>query len=496
MSGYLLAIDQGTTNTKALLIDTLARIVAVSDPQQNTPTHPREGWVEYDPRDLLSGVERAIASVLLKSGIPPSRILGVGMANQGETVIAFDTKSGDPVYPAISWQDGRYADFADGLGGRRCLISDATGLIPSSYFSAIKMRWILDNVVQAGDLAKAGRLCLATSDVWLLYHLVSGGPLVTDVSTASRTMLMNLKRRCWDEKMLELFQIPAHTLPKIVDNDTPIGRLDASVCGEEIPVGGLCVDQQAALFGHRCFMPGDAKITFGTGCFLIGSIGRNDRFRADGLLTSMGWVTEGEPTYVLDGGIHCCGALIDWLIDNLGLAESVAEVDSMLEEYGGQGKVFFIPALQGLAAPYWIAKATGSWLGLTADTNRKDLVCSAVEAITFRVREIVEAVANDGLEFRRVRVDGGLTNSESLMQLLANQLHRPVEVFSGTEATGYGAALFTGAAYSLWKADDIPSNPPAPQIYSPRSRALSNQRYRAWRKLLARQIEDNTHEPN
>lgn len=497
-----MSVDQGTTNTKALLIDESARIVAVSESMPIRPSFPRPGWVEYDPREMLDSVYRSIASLLSRAEIDPRDIRSVGFANQGETVIAFDTVTGDPIYPAISWQDNRNAKLATELrkGAEGERISQVTGLFANPYFSALKMRWILDNVPSAKTLLATGRLCLGTSDVWLLNRLTSNSSLATDISTASRTLLLDITALEWDEHMADLFGIPLEALPDICENHAMVGSLDLDSCDLHAPIGGVCVDQQAALFGEGCTTTGDAKITYGTGCFLLANIGAQATMRAPGILTSVGWSFGKGAAYVLDGGIYNAGSVMRWIVEDLKLASSFAEMDEIVRDAEaaseGVDEVYFVPALYGLASPYWKSEATGSWHGLTGATRRVDLIRSAVEAVAYRVRQIVEAVERAGVDLTTIKVDGGPSSSEVFMQLQADVLGKTLEVFGGVEATAYGAGLLSGVSSGLWDVEDIPRHDAPTRRFSP-GRVQSQkyeERYGRWKEYMNRSIQECNNE--
>jgi len=490
VSEFILAVDQGTTNTKAAILDEHARIVAISDSFPVTPVRAGPGLVEYEPADLLQSVIGAVHSVVERSGVCTRSIRGVGFANQGETVIAFDRATGTPVHRAISWMDRRNGELAEELQEQRASIVRTTWLFPHTYFSALKMRWLLDNRPGIRQSAESGSVCLGTSDVWLLNRIVSGGPVVTDVATASRTMLMDLGTLQWADALTTLLDIPAASLPRIVANDATVGFLTEDICGEPVPVCGLCVDQQAALFGQQCFGNGDTKITYGTGCFVLTNTGDDHRMRAEGLLTSVGWQVGGDVRYVLDGGIHNAGSLVTWLVDGAGLVSSVAEVDAALAT-GRDAEVYFIPALLGLAAPHWVPDATGAWLGLTAQTTRDHLLAAALEAVAFRVREVVDAVREAGCDPRRIRADGGLTRGGALMQVQADLLGIPLDVFGEYEATVYGAGLMAGIGCGQWHPGALPRAAVATRQFlpDPRQSGRASERYQRWRSLLNRHNE-------
>ncbi len=454
---YVLGVDQGTGSTKAVVMDNEARIIGMSAAFSVRPHLPRAGWVEYDPWDILTSVVSAIRSALEVAGIRPADVAACGLANQGETVIAFDRENGDPVYPAISWQDRRnseaIAEWTGSVGEDK--IRRSTGLIPDTYFSASKIDWLLKSVPRARDLAAKGRLCAATSDTWLVRGLLGDRTCVSDASTASRTMLFDLRSLDWESDLLAEFCVPRSVLPDVIPNDHEIGILDQGIVGPGIRLAGLCVDQQAALFGQGCLNPGDTKITYGTGCFMLSNIGPQWGARAPGLLTSVGWRLGDRTDYVIDGGVYSAGSVITWLIDKVGLAQSVDEIEDCVNRVDDSGGVFFIPALSGLAAPYWLAGAQGGWHGLRLSTTRSDLIRSAVESIAFRVKDVVDAAREGGVEVRDIRVDGGLSQSEFLMQFQADLLGTRLLAFDEREATAFGAGLLAGIAVGKWSVSDV-----------------------------------------
>lgn len=497
MSNYILALDQGTSSSKAIIIDHDSRIVAASEKSPITPRYLKTGWVEYQPEEILNSVVQAIRSVIKAAKLTLTEIACMGLANQGETVIAFNRENGEPLYPAISWQDKRGLKIieqwkANGNGER---IRNVTGLIPDPYFSASKMRWILENIPEARKLLKSGRLCLATSDTWLLYHLLSGKMCLTDVATASRTMLFNLKTLQWDDDLLGAFSIPRSVLPEVVTNDARIGVLDAQICGAEISLGGLCVDQQAALIGQRCFEEGGLKITYGTGCFMLANIGQNVELCTEGLLTSVGWQAEDTTTYVFDGGIYHAGALGQWLTQQLKLAPTIHDIEQRIKWKNDSNGVYFIPALSGLAAPYWKPEITGSWHGLTIATDNADLLRSAMESIVFRVKDVFDTMQNAGVRINCVRTDGGLSRSRFLMQFQADVLNVPVEVFEHHEATALGVGLLAGISTFGWSLtkNGLPASGIKYHRFEPdaENHQQACQRYTEWKRLVLRAIGDD-----
>ncbi len=507
-NGYVIGIDQGTTNTKAVLIDQDARIVSVSDSFTVRPIRPGTDCVEFDPDEILSGVYSAIRSVISRAGVSSNQIISVGLANQGETVIAFDCGTGRPLYNAISWQDCRGIETAHELLPYADFLVERTGLINDPYFSAYKMRWILENVEEARNALDRGTLVLATSDVWLLNRLLREHPIVTDVSTASRTLLFNISTLSWDEELCRLFRIPMNCLPDVVANDQAVGFFEDEVCGTAVELAGLCVDQQAALFGEECVVSGTAKITYGTGCFVLVNAGSDSRIRAPGLLTSVGWSvgrtgvngnsqSDGGAVYVLDGGIFNAGSIFRWMIDDLGLAEGEAEIDDAIASRANELNVnglYFLPGLNGLAAPHWNREASGSWIGLRYHHRKNDLIAAAAESITFRVREVFETIESAGVTITKIRADGGLSRSRPLMQLQADVLGGVIEIFDGGEATARGVGLFSGLARKRSVISDGVENyamgrrTSKSSIMSPdqAKRKKIDARYMEWKKLVQR----------
>ncbi len=482
---YILALDQGTTSSKGVILDHQGQVVAVSENFSIEVQSPEMGWVAYDPHEMFTSLVSAGRDAIRKANVQPSDITVIGLANQGETVIAFDKETGEPVSSAISWQDRRTTGIIDRWQekGWSAEIMEKTGLKLDPYFSAAKMRWILENVPRAAILSEKGRLCLATSDTWLISRLTGLECLVTDLATASRTMLLNLETLEWDMGLLEKLDIPGASLPELVPNTRIIGIVNSEWFGAEIPLGGLCVDQQAALFGQHCFNPGEAKLTYGTGCFMLGNIGVDATRRSTDLLTSVGWQTAGKTQYVFDGGIYTTGAVVDWMINRLKLLESPEEIDQILSDKTPIPELFFIPALSGLAAPYWEPEARGSWYGLTLAHDRRSLVKSAMEGIGFRVMDIFGLMEASGLVLDSIKVDGGLTRNRFLMQLQADLFGIPIAVMDLVEATAIGIGLMSGMAAGIFSSpSDFPKHPPPQEIYRPndQNRAGILQRYERW----------------
>ena len=467
----ILAIDQGTTSTKAVVINEDGKILGSSLPDRFAidVRYPQPGWVEFDPQQLLDSIRDSAQAAIASAQMSWSEIAGVGIANQGETVIAFNRATGRPIHPAISWQDCRTEAITNRWRshGLEQDVFTTTGLRLDPYFSAAKMAWILENVDEARELRSAGRLGLGTSDAWLLYQLTGGTRFVTDVATASRTMLMNLSTLQWCPRLTELFGVGIDDLPKIVLNAEAIGNTVESSFGAEVPITGLCVDQQAALFGQRAVNSGQAKVTYGTGCFLLANIGSDSSQRAEGLLTSVAWRIADETTYVFDGGVYSAGSLVDWLCE-IGLAVDVEELSRLAREIAAPSPVMLIPAFSGLAAPRWSSRARACWLGMDQSTDRRHLVRSALEAIAFRVKEICDAMDEAGFQLRRIDVDGGLSRCDLLMQIQADVLDIALVRSDVAECTALGAGYFAGLGCGLWNStEQLPPSGEPSQVFKP-----------------------------
>ncbi len=468
---HILAIDQGTTSTKALVLDHQGQILGSSSPAPFAipAAHPQPGWVEFDPDRMLATVCQSAQAAVRDAGRSFAEIAGIGLANQGETVIAFDAETGRPVYPAISWQDRRGEELIaqwrrDGLDDA---VGPATGLRLDAYFSAVKLAWIVAHVPEARALLAAGRLRYGTSDAWLLWQLTGGQQFVTDAATASRTMLMDLATSAWSARLANACGIPLEGLPQIIDNAASAGVTVKSLLGAEIPITGACVDQQASLFGHRADNEGQAKITYGTGCFVLANIGANPARRATGLLTSLGWRLNGQAMYVFDGGVFSAGSLIDWLC-RLGLASDAGELSALASSVGHGRQIFLIPALGGLAAPRWSSRVRACWVGMDHSTDRAHLVRSALESIAFRVKEICDAMTESGVPLQEVQVDGGLTQCELLMQIQADVLGIPVRRHDMAEFTALGVGYLAGLGCRIWKSpEELPRCRSTGRLFEP-----------------------------
>lgn len=463
----VIGIDHGTTRTKAIALDSELRVVAGGAAPLGT-SFPKPGWVEQDPLEILRVTRDALEQCL--AHLPKdARVLGIGLANQGETVVLWDRLTGRPIYPAIVWQDRRTSDLCDQLAasGFDGVVRQRTGLRLDPYFSASKIRWVLDHVPEARKLLQDGRLMVGTTDTWIIWNWSAGKLYLTDATTASRTALLDIERIVWDEDLLNGFGLSGITLPAIVRSDEVVGML-SPLPGIELPLAGLAVDQQAALLSHACLEPGMTKATYGTGTFILMQIGHVPQRSQHGLLTTVAWLLRTGPCYALDGGVYTTGAAVQWLVEGLGLLRDPAESADLARTVADNGGVVFVPALAGLSAPYWDARARGLLIGLTRATTRAHVVRAVLEGIAFSVRAIVEAMERDsGVRISVLRVDGGPTANEFLMQFQADILGVPVEVAQETEATARGAALLAGLGLGLWDLQTIAERWTYRRIFEP-----------------------------
>lgn len=480
----ILAIDQGTTRTKALIFDAAAHPLAESS-SEIPLTYPHPGWVEQDPRDLLQSVVQNARAVLAAAD---AQIIAFGLSNQGETVVIWNARTGQPLYNAISWQDRRTDEFCDQLtqGDAGQLISERTGLPIDPYFSATKLRWLLDNVPGARELARQGELLAGTTDAWLLWNLT--GEHLTDDATASRTMLYNPRIRDWDQDVLDLLEIPRTMLPVIQPSCSLFGTIRADLLGRSIPVSASLVDQQAALFGQACYAPNDVKVTYGTGAFILLNTGHEIPTSHYGLVPTIAWSFQDSVTYALDGGIYVAGAAVQWLRDGLGIIHSAEETLELAKSVPDSGGIFFVPALAGLAAPYWDSYARGTIVGLTRGTTRAHLVRATLEGIAFRTRDVLEAMAQDtGHPVRSIKVDGGASANAFLMQSLADISGVEVRVAAIRETTSLGAAFLAGLGIGLWKdQSEIAALWRETASYLPGRNANVEMQYQQWLRAVER----------
>jgi glycerol kinase len=451
MNEFILALDQGTTSSRAILFDQNGLPVA-SAQKEFTQYYPKPGWVEHDPEEIWSTQAGVALEAITKAGLESSNIAAIGITNQRETTVVWNRKTGKPVYNAIVWQDRRTADFCDKLksGGKSSEILKKTGLIIDAYFSATKIRWILDEVKDARRLAENGQLAFGTIDSWLVWNLSKGKLHITDVSNASRTMLFNIHTLKWDEDLLRLFNIPASMLPEVRSSSEIYGKTEGHF-STSIPVAGIAGDQQAALFGQMCTEPGMVKNTYGTGCFMMMNIGSKPIESKSKLLTTIAWRIGNDTQYALEGSIFIAGAVVQWLRDGLGIIKNSGDVEKLAAKVKDTEGVYFVPAFAGLGAPYWNQHARGTLVGITRGSTSAHIARAALDSIAYQTLEVLLAMQKDsGIDIRELRVDGGATVNNQLMQFQADLLQSKVVRPKITETTALGAAYLAGLAVNYW----------------------------------------------
>lgn len=471
---YLVSLDQGTTSSRAILFDHKAAILGIVH-QSFKQIYPQPGWVEHDPNEIISSQLGTLANLLASHDIDHSEIDSIGIANQRETTIVWDKETGTPVYNAIVWQCRRTASIIEELCADPAVaarIIEVTGLIPDAYFSASKIKWILDNVTGARRAAEEGKLCFGTIDTWLIWSLTGGAVHATDVTNASRTMLFDIHKGCWDPWLCELFDIPLSMLPEVRPSSGDFGVTSHPDIAGGIPICGVAGDQQAALFGQCCFMPGEAKNTYGTGCFLLMNTGKTACASKNNLVTTIAASAPGTGglEYALEGSVFVAGALIQWLRDDLGIIESASETEVLARKVADTGGVYIVPAFTGLGAPYWDAEARGAIYGLTRGTGRDHLVRAALESLAYQVYDLVCAMEADaGEQISSLKVDGGAAENDFLMQFQSDILKRDLIRPTHTESTATGAAYLSGLYTGFWKdLDELKTFRVSDELFTPK----------------------------
>jgi len=449
---YILSLDQGTTSSRAILFDNQGAIAAVAQKEFHQ-IYPQPGWVEHDPMEIWSTQASVAAEVIIKAGLDGGRIAAIGITNQRETTIVWDRESGKPVHNAIVWQDRRTSATCDQLKqqGYGPLVQEKTGLVIDAYFSGTKIKWILDNVPGAREKANKGQLAFGTVDTWLIWNFSKGKLHVTDVTNASRTMLYNIHTLQWDHELLQLLDIPASMLPEVKSSSEVYGHSEATLTPFRIPIAGIAGDQQAALFGQMCIAPGMVKNTYGTGCFMVLNTGTKAIPSRNNLLTTIAWQINGETTYALEGGIFIGGAVVQWLRDGLGIIRHSADVEKLATSVDSSDGVYLVPAFAGLGAPYWNQYARGTMVGMTRGTTAAHIARAALESIALQTLDVLHAMEADaGMSIQELRVDGGATANNHLMQFQADILGAKVVRPHITETTALGAAYLAGLAVGFW----------------------------------------------
>ena len=487
---YLLALDQGTTSSRAIVFRDDAAIVGLAQ-REFTQLYPQPGWVEHDPREIWATQVAVAIQALGEAGLAPSRIAALGVTNQRETTIVWDRRTGEPVYNAIVWQDRRTADFCAQLkaAGVETEVQRRTGLLLDPYFSGTKLRWILDHIAGARARAERGELAFGTVDSWLIWNLTGGRVHATDVSNASRTLLLNLESADWDEEMLRLLDVPRAVLPEVLPSSALFGEVTSPLAGWPFPIAGVAGDQQAALFGQACFEPGMGKNTYGTGCFLLQNTGTAPVWSNNRLLTTIAWRTSESLEYALEGSVFIGGAVVQWLRDGLKLIRSAPEIEALAASVPDSGGVFLVPAFVGLGAPHWDPYARGAMLGLTRGTTEAHVARAALESIALQSADLLEAMQLDAhQELKELRVDGGACRNNLLLQMQADFLQAPVVRSAVTETTALGAAYLAGLATGVYKSThEISSQWRAERRFEPRMPADQAAAMRArWKQAVER----------
>ena len=449
---YMLAIDQGTTSSRAIIYS-LAGEPLASGQHEFTQHFPNDGWVEHDPEDIWSTTLRAIKDAISSTDIDPRTIATCGITNQRETTVVWDRKTGQAIYPAIVWQDRRTAQQCEALcnAGHEADVQKITGLLLDPYFSATKIAWILDNVDGARQRAEAGELAFGTIDSYLIWRLTNGDVHKTDVTNASRTALFDIHNLCWSEELLTLFNVPSAILPAVCESGHHFGDITADIFGQSIPINGVMGDQQAALFGQTCFTPGDAKSTYGTGCFVMVSTGEQPITSSNRLLTTIAYGYQGSTQYAIEGSIFIAGAVLQWLRDGLEIIDDSAQTEAIATQHGSSRGVTVIPAFTGLGAPYWDAEARGAIFGITRDTSQADIVVACLEAVAFQTRDLLEAMRRDGIAIEQLKIDGGMTANRWFVQALCDTLGITVARSSTPDTTALGVVFMAALHAGLYQ---------------------------------------------
>lgn len=493
MKKYIMALDQGTTSSRAILFEKNGNIASMVQ-REFAQIFPKDGWVEHDPLVIWSTQISVATEALLKIGASWDEVSGIGITNQRETLIVWDRNTGEPVYNAIVWQCRRTADFCSSLTehGYSEMIKEKTGLLPDPYFSASKAKWILDNVSGARERAERGELCLGTVDSWLIWNLTGGRIHATDYSNASRTMLFNIKTLEWDDELLRLFDVPRSMLPEVKPSSCIFGETDPKILGASVPIGGVAGDQQAALFGQCCFSEGELKNTYGTGGFLLMNTGEVPYRSENGLLTTIAWGLDGKVTYALEGSIFVCGAAIQWLRDGLRFIESAKDSEYYASKVKDSGGVLVVPAFQGLGAPWWDPYARGVIIGITRATTKNHIIRATLESMAYQVSDVVALMEETaGVKVATLAVDGGASANDLLLGFQADILGISVERPMCIETTALGAAYLAGLATGVYSStDEIRENRSTERTFTPNmDESERGKRLEVWRKAVSRSLD-------
>jgi glycerol kinase len=487
MSRFILAIDQGTTSSRAIIFNETGAIISIAQ-KEFTQHYPKPGWVEHDATEIWSSQASVVAESIVKAGITPGDVAAIGITNQRETTIVWDRNTGAPVCNAIVWQDRRTAEICDELKqqGHEKMISEKTGLVIDAYFSATKIKWILENVPGARAKAEKGELAFGTVDSWLIWNLTGGKVHVTDVTNASRTMLFNIYSLKWDQELLKLFGVPQSMLPEVKSSSEVYGETAGRLLAANIPIAGIAGDQQAALFGQMCTQKGMVKNTYGTGCFMLMNIGNKPIPSKNKLVTTVAWKIGNDVQYALEGSIFIGGAVVQWLRDGLKIISSSSQIEALAAQVADNGGVYLVPAFAGLGAPHWNAYARGMMVGLTRGTKDAHIARAALESIAFQTMEILHAMeADSGVQIKELRVDGGATSNNLLLQFQADVLNAVVVRPQITETTAMGAAYLAGLAVGYWKnMDEIQRQWKADRYFGPNEKNDTSAIIKGWNKAV------------
>lgn len=493
MAKYVMALDQGTTSSRAIIFDHSGKMIASLN-KEFRQIYPKPGWVEHDPMEIWESQIEVAKGVIEKAGIKPEDIAAIGITNQRETTVVWDKNTGKPIYNAIVWQCRRTAPICDELKNRGFdkKIREKTGLVVDAYFSGTKVKWILDNVEGAREKAERGELLFGNIDTWLIWNLTRGKVHVTDYSNASRTMLFNIHELKWDKEILEELNVPENMLPEVKPSSYVYGYTDKSIFGVEIPIAGDAGDQQAALFGQACFKPGMAKNTYGTGCFMLMNTGEKAVPSKTGLLTTIAWGIDGKVEYALEGSIFITGAAIQWLRDELRIIDSAPQSEEYALKVEDTNGVYVVPAFVGLGAPYWDMYARGVIVGLTRGAKREHIIRATLESIAYQTRDVLEAMQEDsGIKLQALKVDGGASANNFLMQFQADILGVPVDRPQVIETTALGAAYLAGLAVGFWNSrEEIEKNWNIDRRFEPAMEEEKREKlYRGWKKAVERAMK-------
>jgi glycerol kinase len=487
---YIIALDQGTTSSRAVLFKEDGQIQGIAQ-QEFRQIFPQSGWVEHDPNEILSTQLGVLDKVIRDNGVDISSIAAIGITNQRETAVVWDRQTGQPVYNAIVWQDKRTASICEDLkkNGYEEYVKTQTGLVIDSYFSGTKIKWILDNVAGAREKADRGELAFGTIDTWLIWNMTKRKSHVTDYTNASRTLVYNIRDLAWDEKMLSALEIPKSMLPEVRPSASHFGSYILQ--GKEIPIAGVAGDQQAALFGQACFEPGMAKNTYGTGCFMLMNTGSKIQLSKNGLITTIAWGLDFKVEYALEGSVFIAGAAVQWLRDSLHLIDQSKDSEYFAAKALGSNDVYVVPAFAGLGAPYWDMYARGAIFGLTRDTGKEHIIKATLESLAYQTKDILNAMQEDsGITLAMLKVDGGASANNILMQFQADILGTPVERPEVIESTAMGAAYLAGIQIVMWEKESIIKNRKIQKRFTPQmTEDVRSKLYKGWAKAVKRAMD-------